>query len=108
MFYLFSLFKEPKLYIFLFTISSVYKNWRKMFRCCSRAESDGEADILGIEVVLHDALDDGGQLGLHERVAGLLEPGDQCSQQHAQLHTQITDLKGLGREMERAFVDIYG
>jgi hypothetical protein len=46
----------------------------------SRAESDGEADLLGVEVVLHNALNDGGQLGLHESVARLLEARDQLTQ----------------------------
>ena len=49
------------------------------------AESNGLADLLGVQVLLDNALNDGGQLGIHESVAGLLESRDQLAQQEAQL-----------------------
>merc|ERR1711910_18049 len=42
-------------------------------RKCSWAHPDGAADLLRVEVVVDEAVDDGGQLGLHQRVALLLD-----------------------------------
>merc|ERR1712112_605380 len=42
-------------------------------RKCSWAHPDGVADLLRVEVVVDEAVDDGGQLGLHQRVALLLD-----------------------------------
>merc|ERR1719352_2160304 len=39
----------------------------------SRAHADGVADLLGVEVVVDQAVNDGRQLGLHQRVALLLD-----------------------------------
>merc|ERR1719288_432430 len=44
-------------------------------RKCSWAHPDGVADLLRVEVVVDEAVDDGGQLGLHQRVALLLDGG---------------------------------
>merc|ERR1712140_36792 len=42
-------------------------------RKCSWAHPDGVAHLLWVEVVVDEAVDDGGQLGLHQRVALLLD-----------------------------------
>merc|ERR1719180_767012 len=44
-------------------------HFEKMF---SWAHADGVADLLGVEVVVDQAVNDGGQLGLHQCIALLL------------------------------------
>ena len=60
---------------------------------CSRAHPDGVADLLGVEVVVDEAVDDGGELALHQGVALLLQGGAQeAAQGVAQLLEELHDL----------------
>merc|ERR1711928_138163 len=60
---------------------------------CSWAHADGVADLLWVEVVVDQPVDDGGQLGLHQGVALLLDAGPEKSAQGvAQLLEELHDL----------------
>merc|ERR1719352_598792 len=60
---------------------------------CSRAHADGVADLLGVEVVVDQAVNDGGQLGLHQRVALLLDARpEKAAQGVTQLLEELHDL----------------
>ena len=60
---------------------------------CSRAHPDGVADLLGVEVVVDEAVDDGGELALHQGVALLLDAGpEKPAQGVAQLLEELHDL----------------
>ena len=59
---------------------------RRLKLCCGLgAGGDGHADLLGVQVVVDEPVNDGGQLGLHQRVAGGLEVGQDCAEGRAQL-----------------------
>ena len=59
----------------------------------SWAHPDGVADLLWVEVVVDQPVDDGGQLGLHQGVALLLDRGpEKASQGVAQLLEERNDL----------------
>merc|ERR1711997_857904 len=59
----------------------------------SWAHPDGVADLLRVEVVVDEAVDDGGQLALHQGVALLLQGGAQkAAQGVAQLLEELHDL----------------
>merc|ERR550517_1153802 len=59
----------------------------------SWAHADGVADLLGVEVVVDQPVDDGGQLGLHQGVALLLDAGpEKPAQGVAQLLEELHDL----------------
>ena len=57
---------------------------------CSRAHPDGVADLLGVEVVVDEAVDDVGEVGLHQGVAQQLQLVRDGAQGAAQLR-QETD-----------------
>ena len=60
---------------------------------CSWAHADGVADLLWVEVVVDQPVDDGGQLGLHQGVALLLDAGpEKPAQGVAQLLEELHDL----------------
>ena len=60
---------------------------------CSRAHPDGVADLLGVQIVVDEAVDDGGELALHQGVALLLQGGAQeAAQGVAQLLEELHDL----------------
>merc|ERR550517_558260 len=57
---------------------------------CSWAHADGVADLLWVEVVVDQPVDDGGQLGLHQGVAMLLDAGpEKTAQGVAQLLEEL-------------------
>ena len=59
---------------------------RRLKLCCGLgAGGDGHADLLGVQVVVDEPVNDGGQLGLHQRVAGGLEVGQDGAEGRAQL-----------------------
>merc|ERR1712223_1160925 len=60
---------------------------------CLRAGGDVGADLLRVQVVVDQAVDDGGQLGLHQRVALLLQGSpEKAAQGVAQLLGELHDL----------------
>ena len=60
---------------------------------CSRAGGDVGADLLRVQVVVDQAVDDGGQLGLHQRVALLLQGGpEKAAQGVAELLGELHNL----------------
>merc|ERR1719489_545275 len=59
----------------------------------SRAHADGGADLLGVEVVVDQAVNDGWQLGLHQGVALLLDARpEKAAQSVAKLLEELHDL----------------
>ena len=59
----------------------------------SRAGGDVGADLLRVQVVVDQAVDDGGQLGLHQRVALLLQGRpEKAAQGVAELLGELHDL----------------
>merc|ERR1711971_1405601 len=66
---------------------------KKIPKNVSRAHADGVADLLGVEVVVHQAVNDGRQLGLHQGVALLLDARpEKAAQGVAQLLEELHDL----------------
>ena len=51
----------------------------------STADTDASADLLGVQLVVHNTLDNGGQLGFNKGVAGFDKVGQECSQSAAKL-----------------------
>jgi hypothetical protein len=72
----------------------------------SRADAKGQADLFGIKVVVNNALDDGGEVGIHEGVAGLLKAGDELAKQEAQLKEESMSL-GLTKMIRRQTTKIF-
>ena len=51
----------------------------------STADTDASADLLGVQLVVHNTLDNGGQLGFNKGVAGFDKVGQESSQSAAKL-----------------------
>jgi len=59
----------------------------------SRAGSEHlGADLGGVQVVVDEGIDDGGQLGLHDEIAGVFKVRDQLSESMADLLNEIDNL----------------
>ena len=56
----------------------------------STADTDASADLLGVQVVVHDTLDDGRQLGFNKGVAGGDKVGQDSSHGSANLNVKRT------------------
>merc|ERR1719234_460603 len=62
-------------------------------KCSSRAHADGVADLLGVKVVVDQAVNDGWQLGFHQGVALLLDARpEKAAQGVTQLLEELHDL----------------
>ena len=56
----------------------------------SRACSEHlRAHLAGVQVVVDEGIDDSGQLGLNDKVAGVLEVGDELSERVADLRDML-------------------